>query len=87
LLLAKNPSLKPRQKQFDEGRNRPQAHLCFLRDAPEGGLLSSKPPEGASALLDEPFGVRGRAGDKAGAKLNHRRGIRLANASEPPGPS
>ena len=49
----------------------------LLRDAPEGGFLSSQLPQGASAALDEPFALRGRAGDKVGPTLRHRQGIRL----------
>jgi hypothetical protein len=55
----------------------------FLQDAPEGGFLSSQLPQGASAALNVPFALRGRAGDKVGPTLRHRQGIRLANASEP----
>jgi len=44
--------------------------------------LSSKPQPGASAALDEPFGVRATAADKAAAKLKSRQGVRLPNASE-----
>ena len=62
--------------------NRPQAHGCFLRVAPEGRLLSSKPQQGASAALDEPFGVTATAADQAGTKVKSRQGVRLPNASE-----
>ena len=62
--------------------NRPQAHGCFLRVAPEGRLLSSKPQQGASAALDEPFGVTATAADEAGTKLKSPQGVRLPNASE-----
>jgi hypothetical protein len=40
--------------------------------------LSSKPRQGASAALDEPFGATATAADEAAAKL----GVRLPNASE-----
>jgi len=55
----------------------------LLRDAPEGGFLSAQPPQGASAALDEPLALRGRAREEVGPTLRHRQGIRLANASEP----
>ena len=50
--------------------------------APEGRLLSSKPQPGASAALDEPFGVTATAADEAGTKVKSRQGVRLPNASE-----
>src|SRR6266581_6829944 len=62
--------------------NRPQAHGCFLRVAPEGRLCSSKPQQGAVAALDEPFGVTATAADQAGTKVKSRQGVRLPNASE-----
>src|SRR6266705_5048175 len=62
--------------------NRPQAHGRFLRVAPEGRLLSSKPQQGASTALDEPFGVTATAADEAGTKLKSPQGVRLPNASE-----
>jgi site-specific recombinase XerD len=45
-------------------------------------LLSSKPQHGASAALDEPFGVTATAADEAGTKMKSRQGFRLLNASE-----
>ena len=54
----------------------------LLRDAPEGGFLSSQLPQGASAALDEPFGVTATAADEAGTKMKSRQGFRLLNASE-----
>jgi len=48
----------------------------------EGQLLSSKPQQGASAALDEPFGVTATAADEAGTKVKSRQGFRLLNASE-----
>lgn len=44
--------------------------------------MSSKPQQGASAALDEPFGVTATAADVAGTKAKSRRGVRLPNASE-----
>ncbi len=62
--------------------NRPQAHGCFLRVAPEGQLLSSKPQQGASAALDQPFGATATAADQAATKVKSPQGLRLPNASE-----
>jgi hypothetical protein len=45
-------------------------------------LLSSKPQHGASAALDEPFGVTATAADEAGTKMKSRQDFRLLNASE-----
>jgi len=53
-----------------------------LRVAPEGRLLSSKPQQGASTALDEPFGVTATAADEAGTKVKSPQGVRLPNASE-----
>jgi hypothetical protein len=53
-----------------------------LRVAPEGRLLSSKPQQGTSAALDEPFGVTATAADEAGTKVKSRQGAHLPNASE-----
>jgi hypothetical protein len=50
--------------------------------APEGQLLSSKPKQGASAALDQPFGVTAPAADEAGTKVKCPQGVRLPNASE-----
>ena len=50
--------------------------------APAGRLLSSKPQHGASAALDEPFGVTATATDEAGTKMKSRLGFRRLNASE-----
>ena len=50
--------------------------------APEGRLLSSKPQQGTSAALDEPFGVTATAADEAGTKVKSRQGAHLPNASE-----
>ena len=50
--------------------------------APAGRLLSSKPQHGASAALDEPFGVTATAADEAGTKVKSRQDFRLLNASE-----
>jgi hypothetical protein len=44
--------------------------------------LSSKPQQGASAALDEPFGVTATAADEAGTKVKSRQGVRPPNASE-----
>jgi hypothetical protein len=44
--------------------------------------LSSKPQQGASAALDEPFGLTATAAGEAAAKLKSRQGVRLPNASE-----
>src|SRR5437016_6910901 len=89
--LPSSPALVVRQASQFEATvktvrpmlNRPQAHGCFLRVAPEGRLLSSKPQQGASAALDEPFGITATAADQAAAKLKPRQGIRLSNATEP----
>jgi hypothetical protein len=44
--------------------------------------LSSKPQQGASAALDEPFGVTATTADEAGTKVKSQQGFRLLNASE-----
>jgi len=44
--------------------------------------LSSKPQPGASAALDEPFGVTATTADEAGTKVKSQQGFRLLNASE-----
>jgi hypothetical protein len=44
--------------------------------------LSSKPQQGASAALDQPFGVTATAADQAGTKVKSPQGVRLPNASE-----
>jgi hypothetical protein len=53
-----------------------------LRVVPEGRLLSSQPQQGASAALDEPFGVTATAADEAATKLKPRPDVRLPKASE-----
>jgi hypothetical protein len=44
--------------------------------------LSSKPQQGTSAALDEPFGVTATAADEAGTKVKSRQGAHMPNASE-----
>ena len=44
--------------------------------------MSSKPQQGASTALDEPFGVTATAADEAGTKVKSPQGVRLPNASE-----
>ena len=44
--------------------------------------MSSKPQQGTSAALDEPFGVTATAADEAGTKVKSRQGAHLPNASE-----
>ena len=44
--------------------------------------MSSKPQQGTSAALDEPFGVTATAADEAGTKVQSRQGVRPPNASE-----
>jgi hypothetical protein len=53
-----------------------------LRVTPESRLLSSKPQQGASAALDERFGLTATAAGEAAAKLKSRQGVRLPNASD-----